>query len=76
MIVYVLTEEDCDPETAIHGIYHSRLVAEAAYEILIDQWVEEILADDPKETGVDINDIGALRKDCRTMLKIIEREVY
>jgi len=75
MIVYVLTEENCNPENTVLGVYASPELAEASLEAIVNKAVDDILADDPAETGVDASDRDWLIKDCYKAFTISRMEL-
>ena len=70
MIVYVLTDEG-----TVVGVYSSLELAEASLKATVDKAVDDILADDPAETGVNESDRDWLIEDCYKTFTISRTEL-
>ena len=63
--------DDCRPAPPVYGVFDSEMAAEEACETIVNLMVEECLAEDPLESGLDRDiDEAWLRKDCRSSLGI------
>lgn len=72
MIIYVLRERDPESTEVLLSAHFSLEKAQARKSALVEEWVAAILADDPKETGVTIDDKKWLIKDTADTIVIEE----
>lgn len=72
MIIYVLRERDSANTEVLLSAHLSLEKAQARKSALVEEWVSAILADDPKETGVTIDDKKWLIKDTADTIVIEE----
>ena len=71
MTLYIVYEIDGASNPNIYGVFDSKEAAEKACETIVNLMVEECLAEDPAESGLDAEiDKEWLRKDCRSSLGI------
>ena len=75
MKIYVLRERDSGNEEVLLSAHLSLETAQARKAALVEEWVTAILADDPKETGVTIDDRDWLIKDTADTIIIEEIEL-
>lgn len=71
MALYIVYDAEGVHEPPVYGVFDSKEAAEEACEAIINLIVEECLAEDPAESGLDREiDEAWLRKDCRSLLGI------
>lgn len=71
MALYIIYNADGVHEPPVYGIFDSEMAAEEACETIVNLMVEECLAEDPIESGLDREiDEAWLRKECRNSLGI------
>ena len=75
MRIYVLRERDSGNEEVLLSAHLSLEIAQTRKSALVEEWVSAILADDPKDTGVTIEDKGWLTKDTADTIVIEEIEL-
>lgn len=75
MKIYVLRERDSGNEEVLLSAHLSLEKAQARKSALVEEWVTAILADDPKDTGVTIDDKDWLIKDTADTIVIEEIEL-
>ena len=75
MKIYVLRERDLENEEVLLSAHLSLEMAQARKSALVEEWVSAIFADDPKDTGVTIDDRGWLTKDTADTIVIEEIEL-
>ena len=69
--LYIVCDADGVNEPPVYGVFTSYEYAQKAADWLVQKMVEECLAVDPKESGIDAEfDIPWLEKDIRNSLKI------
>lgn len=69
--LYIVYDADGVHESPVYGVFDSEMAAEKACEAIVNLIVEECLAEDPVESGLDEEiDKEWLRKDCRNSLGI------
>jgi hypothetical protein len=58
-------------ESTIYGVFDCPKKAKFACEVLINNFIDDILSVDPRESGVDISkDLPQLQKECADSLSI------
>ena len=75
MRIYVLRERDSGNEEVLLSAHLSLEAAQTRKSALVEEWVSAILADDPKETGVTVDDKDWLIKDTADTIVIEEIEL-
>lgn len=75
MKIYILRERDLENEEVLLSAHLSLETAQARKSALVEEWVTAILADDPKDTGVTVDDRDWLIKDTADTIVIEEIEL-
>lgn len=75
MKIYVLRERDSANAEVLLSAHLSLETAQARKSALVEEWVTAILADDPKDTGVTVDDRDWLIKDTADTIIIEEIEL-
>ncbi len=70
--LYVLYDAEGASSKPVYGIFTDFEFAVQAKKDLAIKWADEMLADDPTETGLDASDRDWLIKDCERIIGIQE----
>lgn len=69
--LYILMDAEGCNENPVYGVFTKYEYAQKAFDWLVKRMMDDCLAVDPKESGIDIEfDLEWLEKDIRNSLKI------
>jgi hypothetical protein len=69
-MLYIIYDADGVNQLPVYGVYDNEEAATKAIDEIVEKMVEDCLAEDPAESGLDKSDRNWLKKDCFNSLAI------
>lgn len=69
-MLYIIYDADSANELPVYGVYDNEKAVTKAIDEIVEKMVEDCLAEDPAESGLDEDDRTWLKRDCLRSLGV------